>query len=187
MTFLSGAPTRIGLRPKEASHLFMTRVVDRERNKGNRAKVSSEYLLLAQELGLDTSDFRMEVPLAPADREFIEGWIREEGLEGGYAVAIPFTTRPQKHWSEDRWAELLDRVEAELGLPTVILGGPGDVVDCIFEVVDEQVSEATPTRAPTLAPPEQTATAEALVIPTQTTTPTATLTPTLTITPTTTP
>jgi heptosyltransferase-1 len=127
MTFLSGAPTRIGLRPKEASHLFMTRVVDRERNKGNRAKVSSEYLLLAQELGLDTSDFRMEVPLAPADREFIDGWIREEGLEGGYAVAIPFTTRPQKHWFEDRWAELLDRVESELGLPTVILGGPGDV------------------------------------------------------------
>jgi len=126
MTFLSGAPVRIGLRPKEGSQLFMTRVVDRNRNQGNRAKVSSEYLYLAQELGLDTSEFNMEVPLAREDRAFVDRWIREEGLEGGYVVAIPFTTRPQKHWFEDRWAELLDRVESELGLPTVILGGPGD-------------------------------------------------------------
>jgi len=126
MTFLSGAPIRIGLRPKEGNQLFMTGIVDRHRTLGDRAKVSSEYLVLAQELGLDTTEFRMEVPLSPEDRAFIDGWIREEGLEKGYAVAIPFTTRPQKHWFEDRWAELVDRVAAELGLPTVVLGGPGD-------------------------------------------------------------
>ncbi len=126
MTFLSGAPVRIGLRPKEGSQLFMTRVVDRNRNQGDRAKISSEYLYLAQQLGLDTSEFTMEVPLSREDRAFVDRWIREEGLEDGYAVAIPFTTRPQKHWFEDRWAELLDRVESELGLPAVILGGPGD-------------------------------------------------------------
>ena len=82
----------------------MTRVVDRHRNQGDRAKVSSEYLYLAQELGLDTSDFSMLVPLSPKDRVFAADWIHKEGLEGGYAVAIPFTTRPQKHWFEDRWA-----------------------------------------------------------------------------------
>jgi heptosyltransferase-1 len=126
MTFLSGAPTRIGLRPKEGSYLFMTQVVDRDRTGGNRAKISSEYLFLAQALGLDTRDFRMEVPLSGADRSFIQDWIRKEGLEGGYAIAIPFTTRPQKHWFEDRWALLLDRVSQDLDLPTVALGGPGD-------------------------------------------------------------
>ena len=126
LTFLSGAPTRVGLRPKEGSHLFMTEVVDRERTGGNRAKVSSEYLYLAEQLGLDTSEFRMEVPLSGADREFIRGWIRDEGLEGGFAVAIPFTTRPQKHWFEDRWAQLMDRITAEMGLPIVALGGPAD-------------------------------------------------------------
>jgi heptosyltransferase-1 len=126
MAFLSGAPTRIGLRPKEGSQFFMTEVVDRHRNQGNRAKASSEYLHLAQELGLDTGEFRMEVPLSTEDREFIDAWISRESLEAGYAVAIPFTTRPQKHWFEDRWAALLDRVTEELGLPTVVLGGPGD-------------------------------------------------------------
>jgi heptosyltransferase-1 len=126
MAFLSGAPTRIGLRPKEGSQFFMTEVVDRHRNQGNRAKASSEYLYLAQELGLDTGEFRMEVPLSTEDREFIDALISRESLEAGYAVAIPFTTRPQKHWFEDRWAALLDRVTEELGLPTVVLGGPGD-------------------------------------------------------------
>jgi heptosyltransferase-1 len=126
MAFLSGAPTRIGLRPKEGSQFFMTEVVDRHRNQGNRAKASSEYLHLAQELGLDTGEFRMEVPLSTEDREFIDALISRESLEAGYAVAIPFTTRPQKHWFEDRWAALLDRVTEELGLPTVVLGGPGD-------------------------------------------------------------
>jgi heptosyltransferase-1 len=129
MAFLSGAPTRIGLRPKEGSQLFMTQVVDKDRDKGDRAKVSSEYLYLAQELGLDTSDFSMEVPLSAPDRLFAAQWTQEKEL-GGYAVAIPFTTRPQKHWFETRWAHLLDLVQDELELPTVILGGPGDVEAC---------------------------------------------------------
>jgi heptosyltransferase-1 len=130
MTFLSGARTRIGLRPKEGSQLFMTRVVDKDRDQGDRAKVSSEYLYLAQELGLDTSEFQMEVPLSSSDRIFATEWIEKCQLEGGYAVAIPFTTRPQKHWFEDRWAHLLDQTLHELKLPTVILGGPGDAEAC---------------------------------------------------------
>ena len=126
MTFLSGAPVRIGLRPKEGSQIFMTRVVDRHRNKGNQARISSEYLYLAQELGLDTEEFRMEVPLSAEDLRFARDWKAEEGLETGYAVAIPFTTRPQKHWFEDRWAALLETMDHELSLPPVVLGGPGD-------------------------------------------------------------
>jgi len=141
MAFLSGAPTRIGLRPKEGSRFFMTQVVDRHRNKGDRAKVSSEYLYLAQELELDTSEFRMEVPLSPKDRLFAADWFQERELEEGYAVAIPFTTRPQKHWFEDRWAHLLDRVGEEIGIPTVVLGGPGDrdALERIQRMADTEV------------------------------------------------
>jgi LysM repeat protein len=59
------------------------------------------------------------------------------------------------------------------------LGGTGEVVDQVFEVVDNQVAAATPTRAPTLIPAEETATAEAPT-PTPTIMPTATITPTST-------
>ena len=82
---------------------------------------------MAGELGLSTEDFRMEVPLTREDRSFAEGLIHEHGLESGYAVAIPHTTRPQKHWIEDRWATLMDRLHEDLGLSTVILGGSTDL------------------------------------------------------------
>ena len=126
ISFLTGAGIRIVLRPKEGSHLFATQVVDRHRNQGNRWEICSEYRHLAQELELDTKDFLMEVPLSEQDRDFADQTLRDAGLEGGFAVVVPFTTRPQKHWFEDRWALLADRMKKEFGLSTVILGGPGD-------------------------------------------------------------
>lgn len=139
MVFLSGAPTRVVLRPKEGSQIFATRVVDRYRNQGDPTAICSHYRHLARELGLNTDDFRMEVPLTVEDREFAHEVIRKNGLEAGFAVAIPFTTRPQKHWFEDRWAELTDRLQVELGLPTVILGGPAD------QEADSRIRDATET------------------------------------------
>jgi len=127
MVLLSGARTRIVLRPKEGSHLFADHIIDRNRDQGNPWEICSHYRYLAQKLGLDTEDFRMEVPLTPEDRAFADQIIQENGLGSGYSVAIPYTTRPQKHWFEDRWATLMDRLKADLGLPTVILGGPTDV------------------------------------------------------------
>ncbi len=124
MTYLSGAPVRLGLGSREGSRYLMTHVFARDR--GDRRQVSSEYRYLAEELGLEVGDFAMEVPLAAEDRRWADAQMRERELHGGFSVAIPFTTRPQKHWFEDRWAALLDRVTEELGLPAVVLGGPGD-------------------------------------------------------------
>jgi heptosyltransferase-1 len=124
VTILSGAPIRLGLGSKEGSQLLMSRVLGR--NRGDLRKISSEYRYMAEELGLDVGDFKMEVPLARADGEWADDKIQELGLENGYFVGLPFTTRRQKHWFEDRWAHLMDRVTEELGLPTVILGGPDD-------------------------------------------------------------
>jgi heptosyltransferase I len=124
MTFLSGATVRLGLGSKEGSRHLMTRTFPR--NLGDLRKISSEYRYLAEELGLEVGDFAMEVPLAPEDQVWARNRVQELGLERGFVAAIPFTTRPQKHWLEDRWAQLLDRVKGELGLPSVILGGPGD-------------------------------------------------------------
>jgi heptosyltransferase-1 len=126
MCLLSGASTRIVMRPKEGSQLFANHVVDRYRDQGNPEEICSHYRFLAEELGLPTDDFRMEVPLRPEDRAFANGFIFRHELQGGFAVAIPHTTRPQKHWFEERWGVLMGRLKGELGLPTVTLGGPSD-------------------------------------------------------------
>jgi heptosyltransferase-1 len=43
-----------------------------------------------------------------------------------FAVIAPFTTRPQKHWFDERWAELAIGLAQEQGFRVVMLGGPGE-------------------------------------------------------------
>jgi heptosyltransferase-1 len=124
MTYLSGAPVRIGLGSKEGSRALMTHTLSRI--EGDRRKIGTEYRFFAGQAELDVGDFRMEVPLAEDDRAWAREKVRDLGLDAGFLVALPFTTTPQKHWREPRWALLIDRVAAELGLPAVILGGPDD-------------------------------------------------------------
>ena len=120
-TFLSGTKERVGLGSKEGSRCLMTRVVERS---GPSDRMSSQYLLLAEELGLSTEPFSMEVSLSPEAETFAAGFA--DSLSSPYAVFAPFTTRPQKHWVEERWTELASRISEETGLGVALLGGPGD-------------------------------------------------------------
>jgi heptosyltransferase-1 len=121
LTRMSGARERIGLGSREGSGYLMTRVIPRG---GEIKRISSEYLYLAETLGLPTDGFPMAIHYAPEDAEFAEDLIARKGLDSGFAVFCPFTTRPQKHWVEPRWAQLAHRLLAERSLPAVLLGGP---------------------------------------------------------------
>ena len=119
--YLSGAPRRIGLGSKEGSHRLMTEVVARE---GHDERISSEYLNLAQYLELDCGDFEMDVAL-PEDEDEYALTMRQ--AYGDYIVICPFTTRPQKHWFDERWGELVGKLsEAFPHQRIVMLGGPND-------------------------------------------------------------
>ncbi|MBK9132154.1 MAG: glycosyltransferase family 9 protein [Gammaproteobacteria bacterium] len=115
---LSGAPVRIGLGSREGGALLMTQVIARPRAD---ARIGSEYLHLARELGLDSSDFAMDIALGAEDEAYARTYAAETGP---YAILCPFTTRPQKHWFEDRWAQLAQRIHTRFGLTPVLLGGP---------------------------------------------------------------
>ncbi len=121
--WLSGAPERIGLGSREGSHLLMTRVIGRG---GDSERVGSEYLHLAETLGLPVDDFAMRIYYDADARRAADALIKGAGLDAGYSVICPFTTRPQKHWFEDRWAALAIRLQRELNLPVLMLGGPAD-------------------------------------------------------------
>ncbi|HYN76192.1 MAG TPA: glycosyltransferase family 9 protein, partial [Lamprocystis sp. (in: g-proteobacteria)] len=75
LTRLSGAPERIGLGSREGSARLMTRVVERG---GDPRRIGSEYLHLAQALGLPTNGFAMAVYYdATAARTADETLVRE--------------------------------------------------------------------------------------------------------------
>lgn len=120
--YLSGAPERIGIGSKEGSRFLMTRVVDRT---GGYDRVSSQYLLLAEALGLDLDNFAMKMYVAPEAMESAKNIGPPEDID--FAVFAPFTTRPQKHWIKERWVELSGRIFDELRMEVVLLGGKEDI------------------------------------------------------------
>jgi heptosyltransferase-1 len=121
--WLSGAPQRIGLGSREGSARLMTRVVGRNVPDDRLGK---EYRALATALGLDAARFAMDVVVPEADDVAAASLLREAGVVGGYAVFAPFTTRPQKHWLDDRWPVLARRLAAGRGWRAVLLGGAAD-------------------------------------------------------------
>jgi heptosyltransferase-1 len=123
LAWMTGARQRIGLGSREGSARLMTQVVDKP--QGDR-RIGSEYRRMAEALGLNSEPFEMDLALSAEAESFVAELIAERGLQAGYAVICPFTTRPQKHWVEARWPELVARLQDELGLRIVMLGGPGD-------------------------------------------------------------
>ena len=121
--WLSGARQRIGLGSGEGSAWLMTRVV---KHHDGDDRIGAEYRSFARALELPDDDFVMHVALSADDRDFARHLLQERGLEGGYIVICPFTTRPQKHWFESRWLDLIGQINTQLSLPVIILGGPGD-------------------------------------------------------------
>ncbi|MEE4376479.1 MAG: lipopolysaccharide heptosyltransferase I [Candidatus Competibacteraceae bacterium] len=120
---LTGAAKRIGLGSREGSQYLMTQVLSRH---ANDRRIGSEYLHLARTLGLEPDDFRMDIAIAQTDADHALRQRHESGINTPYAVFCPFTTRPQKHWFTDHWAQLARLLPDQLGLPAVLLGGPND-------------------------------------------------------------
>ena len=127
LAYLSGAPERIGFRSREPGGFLMTRLVGRDHAD---PRISSEYRLLMETLGLPVEPFRMEVAVAPEARESVSTLLQARGVDGRYAILCPFTTRDQKHWREERWAALALALENTFGLAVLVLGGPADRAKC---------------------------------------------------------
>ncbi|MBV5308652.1 glycosyltransferase family 9 protein [Chromatium okenii] len=123
LTWLSAARERIGLGSREGSQWLMTRTVPRG---GIARQIGSEYRYLAETLRLPTDDWAMAVHYSATEAAFIADMLLEKRITQSYAVLCPFTTRPQKHWFEDRWLALAARLQAELGLTPLLLGGAAE-------------------------------------------------------------
>jgi heptosyltransferase-1 len=123
LSWLSGAPCRIGFDSKEPGRFLMTRTISRG---GESQQMGSEYLHLAHELQLETGPFHQCLDVGPEDLMQAKAALEAGTVAGPFVAAAPFTTRPQKHWFQERWSELGRQLHRAFGWPMVLLGGPGD-------------------------------------------------------------
>lgn len=112
----------VGFKSKEKSHWFVKQSLSKQLSN----QISSEYRQLAQYLNCDQNSFQLKLKVNATTEERVNDLTR--GLIGNQAFICfaPFTTRPQKHWIEQYWSDLVQLIQNECSLPIVVLGGPND-------------------------------------------------------------
>lgn len=96
--------------------------------------IGQEYIHLAREMGWPAAQSRLDLKVDPAARARVRHWLEHWAPErsgdaspaDGPLLFFSFTTRPQKHWFEERWVELGVRLVKAHGRRVVLAGGPGD-------------------------------------------------------------
>lgn len=134
----SGAKQRIGLRSREGAQYLMSRVVPCEENPTGR--MCNEYRKLLEEIGCPAEPFSMSLCPTEVSREEAAREIPDDDALRPIML-YPFTTRPQKHWFPERWAELIRGIVTETGHPVWILGGPSNEADAKAMAEASQVKE----------------------------------------------
>lgn len=121
--WLAGGKKRVGLGSKEGSQFLMHQVVTTQSNEGG--PMCKEYRKLAKELGVPESPFEMSLH-SSAD-ELSAARTKLENMQLTDCIFLfPFTTRPQKHWFDDYWLSLIQKINEQLQKPVCILGGPNN-------------------------------------------------------------
>jgi heptosyltransferase I len=118
-TALTGAPVRVGYdraRARDLTWLFSThRLPPRP-----RGHVQDEFLEFLDFLEIPV---RLEWGLEPTDEERARYAPLLPDAPGPTVAMVVGTTKPEKEWPAERYAALADRVAAELGGRTLLVGG----------------------------------------------------------------
>jgi len=87
------------------------------------------YLNALKPLGINSTDVTMCMPITDDDRAFARKLIAElcGGGSAEIAALCPATTWPNKHWTEEAWAVVADKLLSEWGLFPVFLGATPDI------------------------------------------------------------
>jgi heptosyltransferase II len=119
VSFLAGIRSRLGYRRKWGS--LLTKSLIDTRDSGLKHEVESNCELL-QCLGVASSDKDLTLEL---DESLINDLIKEYPFTGTDRVVVihPWTSDPVKEWPLENFRCLIEKVEKELDVTTVIIGG----------------------------------------------------------------
>lgn len=126
--WLARIPYRVGFEDaREGASRFLTHPVP---PPSPAPFASHRNLQLLSALGIPINPRRQRLffPLTDANRQTAIQRLTNLRIEPKrFAALAPATTRPQKHWIEERWSKLAERLWHELRLPSVLLGGRSDL------------------------------------------------------------
>ncbi len=123
ITGFSGTPRRIGFdraRARDANWLFTTERIPAH----NIQHVQDQYFEFLRELGINAEP--AEWGIGPWDDE--RAWQREfvSQFDRPIASIVVATSKPEKDWLPERWAEICDLLSERYGLQPVLVGGDSE-------------------------------------------------------------
>lgn len=123
-TLLSGAPRRIGFdwsRSRDGTWFASNEHVE-PRPRSHTVDMFLEFL---DHLGVDPEPVEWRIAITEEERRAQEIFFRQ--FEGRPVVAVvPASANPRKDWFADRYAELVDALQGDLGFRVLLVGGPGE-------------------------------------------------------------
>ncbi|MDQ3606323.1 MAG: glycosyltransferase family 9 protein [Gemmatimonadota bacterium] len=120
VTALARAPVKLGFdrgRARDLNWLATTHRIPPHAPQ----HVQDQYLEFLRELGVDPEPLAWKLGARPEERAPADALLSE--LAGPAVALVVGTTRAEKEWPAERWAELADRLAAEEGLRPVLVGG----------------------------------------------------------------
>lgn len=128
---LAGIPRRVGYARDGRGWLLTDRLHAPKRDGVfTPTPMTPYYAELSRHVGAPVVDQRPRLGVTPEQEQAGRALLVHYGLDGGrpYAVLNPGAAfGASKCWLPARFAELADRLHAELGLPSVIVGATGEV------------------------------------------------------------
>mgnify|MGYP003874195295 CR=1 FL=1 len=123
LALAAGVPERVGSNASMRG-LLLTRSIPDEK----WIHEVERYLRVTRLAGAE-GEGRLEFWHGEEERRYIRRLLKEEGIDPGKPlVAVnPFTTWPSKRWEAGRFAELIRRLKADLGVQVVLTGSEEDL------------------------------------------------------------
>lgn len=140
ITAMTRAPRKIGFDRARSRDGTWIVVNERLTPRGER-HFQDQYLEFAEAIGVDPLPLNWNLGPWPSELEYRERFTAP--LTRPAASIVIGTSKPEKDWPAERWAEVCDALEDEFGLQPVLVGGrsPG-------ELAAEEVIRARAKRPP---------------------------------------
>jgi heptosyltransferase-3 len=143
LTFATGAPVRVGGDFHLRGKLYTIRI----RDDGTPKSAIDFHYQSLKAAGIQPLHYKTEIFLTENEKADAREFLKQQGIDAAKPVVAihPGATWPSKMWLPERFAQLSERIFAELHAQTVLTAGPDDL-----EVV-KKVQHAAPKNVPALS------------------------------------
>ena len=94
------------------------------------------FLKFAQALGITNWDIRWDLPISPADYEWVDQYLSKQRP---ILVINPAASKPERSWPVARYVDVLRQAQQRWNVQVVITGGPSDFDKCLAEQITQVI------------------------------------------------